>query len=188
MGVSTYNSMVLPQQPSNNVTPRTLQHNEMRVDPDDQSGDGGEESFKSLTREEAQALRARLPQVSPWRVVAAQAVAGLVMAGVSWAVAGRGEVVWSALYGALTVVLPTALLARGMSRVTGLPEVKANVAAFNFMFWEFLKIGVSVAMLAAAAKVVPDLSWPAMLITLVVCMKMNWLALLWQGRVTTTRS
>ncbi len=75
-----------------------------------------------------------------------------------------------------------------MSRVTRLPEVKANVAAFNFMFWEFLKIGVSVVMLAAATKVVPSLSWPAMLITLVVCMKMNWLALLWQGRVTTTRS
>lgn len=75
-----------------------------------------------------------------------------------------------------------------MARVSQLSEVKANVAAFNFMFWEFLKIGVSVVMLAAAAKVVPDLHWPAMLVTLVVCMKMNWLALLWQGRVTTTRS
>ena len=180
--------MVLPQQLPNNVTTRTLQHNEMRVDPDDSAVEDGEESFKSLTREEAQALRARLPQVSPWRVVAAQAVAGVVMAGASWAVAGRGEVVWSALYGAATVVVPTALLARGMSRVTRLSEVKANVAAFNFMFWEFLKIGVSVVMLAAATKVVPSLSWPAMLITLVVCMKMNWLALLWQGRVTTTRS
>jgi ATP synthase protein I len=180
--------MVLPQQLPNNVTTRTLQHNEMRVDPDDSAVEDGEESFKSLTREEAQALRARLPQVSPWRVVGAQAIAGVLMAGASWAVTGRGEVVWSALYGAATVVLPTALLARGMSRVTRLPEVKANVAAFNFMFWEFLKIGVSVVMLAAATKVVPSLSWPAMLITLVVCMKMNWLALLWQGRVNTTRS
>ena len=34
--------------------------------------------FKTLTRDEAQALRAKLPMLSPWRVVAAQAVAGLI--------------------------------------------------------------------------------------------------------------
>jgi ATP synthase protein I len=55
-------------------------------------------------------------------------------------------------------------------------------AAAGFMFWETLKIGVAVALLVIAAKVVPDLSWPALLITMVVCMKVNWLALLWRGR------
>jgi ATP synthase protein I len=30
--------------------------------------------------------------------------------------------------------------------------------------------------------VVPDLSWPALLAALTVCLSMNWLALLWQGR------
>jgi len=163
-------------------------HNGLRTDSDDGASEADETEFKSLTREEAQALRARLPLVSPWRVVAAQAVAGLVMAAACGGFIGTGAAAWSALYGAATVVVPTALLARGMARVSRLSEVKANVAAFNFMFWEFLKIGVSVVMLAAAAKVVPDLNWPAMLVTLVVCMKMNWLALLWQGRVTTTRS
>lgn len=76
-------------------------------------------------------------------------------------------------------------MVRGMNR---LRVVNASAAAFNFMFWEFMKIALTVAMLAAAVKVVPDLSWPAMLTALIVCMKMNWLALLWRGRKTITRS
>jgi ATP synthase protein I len=55
------------------------------------------------------------------------------------------------------------------------------------MFWEMLKIGVAVAMLVIAARVVRELSWPALLATMVVCMKVNWLALLWQGRVKNSR-
>jgi ATP synthase protein I len=180
--------MVLPQLLINNVNPRTPLHNGLRAGSDDGAVEADEDEFKSLTREEAQALRARLPLVSPWRVVVAEALAGLVMAAACWAVIGAGAAVWSALYGAAAVVMPTALLAHGMTRMNRLPEVKANAAAFNFMFWEFLKMGVSVAMLAAAVLIVPDLNWPAMLVTMVVCMKMNWLALLWQGRVTTTRS
>lgn len=52
------------------------------------------------------------------------------------------------------------------------------------MFWEMLKIGVAVAMLVIATKAVPDLSWPALLVTMVVCIKVNWVALLWRGRQT----
>jgi ATP synthase protein I len=37
-------------------------------------------------------------------------------------------------------------------------------------------------MLVIAAKVVPGLSWPALLLTMVVCMKVNWVALLWRAR------
>lgn len=55
-------------------------------------------------------------------------------------------------------------------------------AATGFMFWEMLKIGVAIAMLLIAARVVPNLSWPALLVTMVVCMKVNWLALLWHGQ------
>jgi ATP synthase protein I len=134
--------------------------------------------FKRLTREEAQALREKHPQVSPWRVVASQAVAGVVCAAIVWAVTQRNSAAWSALYGAAATVLPSALLARGMTR--GTRSVVAAVA--GFMFWEMLKIGVAIALLVIAAKVVPDLSWPALLITMVVCMKVNWLALLWRGR------
>jgi ATP synthase protein I len=50
------------------------------------------------------------------------------------------------------------------------------------MFWEMVKIGVAVALLAAAPRVVQGLSWPALLVAMVVCMKVNWLALLWRRR------
>ena len=134
--------------------------------------------FKTLSREEAQALRASLPQVSPWRVVAAQAVAGLQCTAIAWLVTQRSGAAWSALYGALAVALPGALLARGMTRRAG----SAVAAAAGFLFWEMLKIGVAIAMLVIAAKVVPGLSWPVLLLTMVVCMKVNWVALLWRAR------
>lgn len=134
--------------------------------------------FKTLSREEAQALRANLPQVSPWRVVAAQAVAGLLCTAITWLVTQRSGAAWSALYGALAVALPGALLARGMTRRAG----SAVAAAAGFLFWEMLKIGVAIAMLVIAAKVVPGLSWPVLLLTMVVCMKVNWVALLWRAR------
>ena len=134
--------------------------------------------FKTLSREEAQALRASIPQVSPWRVVAAQAAAGVVCGAVTWLVTERSGAAWSALYGAAAVVVPGALLARGMTRGVGSPVA----AAAGFLFWEMLKIGVAIAMLVIAARVVPDLSWPALLITMVVCIKVNWVALLWRAR------
>ena len=141
--------------------------------------DGAEqEVFKTWTREEAQAWRRVNPSPSPWRVVAVQAAAGLVCCAAVWAFTQRSEAAWSALYGVAAVVLPSALLARGMTRGTRNPLA----AAAGFMFWEMLKIGVAIAMLVIAARVVPSLSWPALLASMVVCIKVNWVALLWRGR------
>jgi ATP synthase protein I len=144
---------------------------------EDEAGEATEPPFRRLSREEAQALAKRDPSVSPWRVVAAQALAGAVCTLIA-AVWGGSGAAWSAVYGAAAVVLPNALLARGMTRRTG----NAVASAAGFMFWELLKIGVSIAMLVIAAKVVPDLSWPVLLATMVVGMKVNWFALLWRGR------
>jgi ATP synthase protein I len=137
-----------------------------------------QEAFKVWTKEEAQTWRKNNPPLSPWRVVAAQAVAGLVCCAAVWALTQRSGAVWSALYGAAAVVVPSALLARGMTRGTRNPMA----AAAGFMFWEVLKIGVAIAMLVIAARVVPNLSWPALLVTMVVCTKVNWVALVWRGR------
>lgn len=158
----------------------TLDHGDVRRARRDHTpwGSEEEEDFRRLTHEEAQRLRAGIPQVSPWRVVAAQAVAGLVCWAVIWLVTRSGGAAWSSLYGAAAVVLPSALLARGMTRGTRSPVA----AAAGFLFWEMLKIGVAVAMLVIAARVVPALSWPALLITMVVCMKVNWVALMWRAR------
>jgi ATP synthase protein I len=133
---------------------------------------------RAWSKDEAQVWRKSNPSVSPWRVVAVQAATGLVCCAVFWLITQRSEAAWSALYGAVAVVLPNALMARGMTRGTSNPMA----AAAGFMFWEMLKIGVAVAMLVIAVRVVPNLSWPALLVTMVVCIKVNWVALLWRGR------
>ena len=67
-----------------------------------------ESDFKPLTAQEAQEWRKRHPAVSVWRLVGMQAVAGVLVSLVAWAVSGEVPVAWSAGYGALAVVLPAA--------------------------------------------------------------------------------
>ena len=135
-----------------------------------------DEDFKPLTREEAQKLREASPSLSPWRVVAWQLMVGLVLAGAAWAVTGRSNVAWSALYGALAVIIPAALFARGL--MSQFSSMNAVTAGFGFFVWEAMKISVSVGMLFAAPRLVTDLDWLAMLISLMVTLKVYWLALL----------
>ena len=142
--------------------------------------------FKRLSREDAARLIAQDPTVSPWRVVAAQAAVGVVVAFAGWLVTGRQEVAWSALYGAIVVVVPAALMARGVtSRLTSLSPV---VSAVSVMLWESVKIVVSVAMLMLAPKLVRPLSWPALLAALAVCLSVYWFALIWRGRKSKSNS
>lgn len=146
----------------------------------DLEDEADKQPFKALTREEAQALMARERSVSPWRVIAVQAVVGMVMAGLLWLITRRQDWTASALYGAAAVVVPGALMARGVT--SRLSSLAPAVSAVSVMLWEFGKIAVSVAMLALAPKLVPGLSWPALLVALIVCIKVYWVALLWRGR------
>lgn len=134
--------------------------------------------FHTLTRAEAESLRARQPQVPAWWVVAAQAVVGLVGSVLAWLLSGDRAVGLSALYGAAVVVVPGALMARGMS--SRLSSVSPTGSAVSFMLWEMVKIAVSVLMLMLAPKIVQPLSWPVMLVSLMVCMQVYLLALLWR--------
>lgn len=146
----------------------------------DKEDEAASESFKRLTREEAAALRAKEPPVSPWRVVAAQVAIGVVAALAGGLLTGRSEVAWSLLYGAAVVVVPGALMARGMT--SRLSSMAPGASAVSFMLWEFVKIGVSVGMLVIANRIVQPLSWPALLVGLVVCIKVYWVALLWRRK------
>ena len=140
------------------------------------------DDFRPLTKEQAQALRAKDPPISPWRVIVVQIAVGVAVALLAVLFTGRAEMGWSALYGAATVVLPGALMARGMtSRLT---SMSPGSSAVSFMLWEMVKIAVSVLMLVLAPKLVQPLSWPALLVALVLCMKVYWLALSWRSRVT----
>ena len=139
-----------------------------------------------LTAEEARRLREKNPPVSPWWVVAGQAGVGLLAALVAWGVTGKENVGWSTGYGALAVVIPAALFARGlMSRFS---SHNAASAAAGFMVWEMVKIASTIALLAAGPKLVSDLSWPAMLVGLVLAMKVYWVALAFSPRPKTTNA
>jgi ATP synthase protein I len=139
-----------------------------------------EPPFKPLTADQARRLREQNPPVSPWWVVAGQALVGLVVALAAWALTGRQNVGWSAGYGALAVVIPAAIFARGL---TGrFSSLNAGAAAVGFMLWEMVKIASSIALMAAAPRLVPELSWPALLVGLVLTMKVYWVALLYRPR------
>lgn len=129
-----------------------------------------------MTPEQAQRLIAQNPSLSVWWVLLAQSVVGVVAAIVAGVLTGQGASAWSALYGCLAVVIPGALFARGLR--SQFSSISAVTAGFGFFVWEAVKIGVSVAMLAAAPRLVADLDWLAMLIGLIVTLKVYWLALL----------
>lgn len=148
-----------------------------------EEADGAADDFVPLSAEQAQELRVRLrqtdPVVSPWRVIAGQALTGALLAVVAWVMTGKSSVAMSVAYGALAVVIPAALFARGL--MSQFSSMNAITAGFGFFIWEMIKIAVSIVLIAMAPKLVADLDWLAMLIGLIVTMKAVWLVL-WLGR------
>lgn len=123
--------------------------------------------FTPLSADEARQWRERHPAISPWWIVGGQVAVGLLAAGVAWLFAGNQGVGWSVLYGAWAVAVPAGLYARALARGIGA----------SFLLWELVKIGLTVALLAAAPKLVPGLSWLALLVGVVLATQMYWVAL-----------
>jgi ATP synthase protein I len=140
----------------------------------------GKPAAKPLTAQEASALRARHPSVAPLRVLVVQASMGLCLTLLALRFAEGREVAWSAAYGCATVVVPGMLMARGVSARRG--RMSPGLSAVSVVSWSVVKIGVSIAMLVLAPKLIQPVSWPALLATMVLCMQVYWLALLWRGR------
>ena len=144
---------------------------------DEWDEDGAQEpEFKPLTREEAQQWRASQPEISVWRLVGVQLLVGLVSGLLGWLLTQRAPVAWSVLYGAAAVVIPSALMAYGLtsSAVSRLLAGVAQAAFAGFLLWEGVKILLAVAMLWLAPKIVPELSWLGLLAGLVLTLKVYW--------------
>jgi len=149
-------------------------------------GEASEPEFKPLTPEEAAQWRARQPVFSVWHVVGAQALMMLLAGGLSWLFTQRASVAWSVLYGGLCVLLPTALMAHGLTssawsrwrRRSASPKSSSSVGAV--FFWEGVKLVLALVMMWSAPRLVPDLSWLGLLLGLVVVLKVYWLVLLWR--------
>ena len=148
----------------------------MKTIPPETETEVEESDFKPLTAQEAEQWRSRNPPISVWKVVAGQALVGALVALVAWVLTGRASVGWSAAYGAVAVVVPAGLFARGLFRRKASSDPRA--AMLGFFGWEIAKIVLTVALLAAAPRLVPDLSWMALLVGMVVAMKTYWVALL----------
>ncbi len=147
------------------------------------------EEFKPLTREEAQQWRTRQPDDSVWRVVRWQMALAVLTALAGWALTLKPSVAWSALYGGLSIALPTALMAYGLtSNLLGrmFPGV-ARASLAGLLIWEGAKILLALAMLWSAPRWVPDLNWLALVAGLVVVLKAYALVFVMRARRTLKR-
>lgn len=133
------------------------------------------EQSRPLNAKEAQDLRRRLSSLSPWVVIAGQCLVGVAVVLLTWLVSGDGVRAWSVAYGALVVVLPAAVFARGLKNQFS--SLNVITAGFGFFLWEIVKISLSVGMLFAAPGLVDEIDWLFLLLGLFVTMKVYWLAL-----------
>lgn len=136
-----------------------------------------EEEFKPLTAEEAHAWRDRHTSLSVWWVIGTQLALAAVLATLGswfWDFASIGI---SVMYGALAVVIPAALFARGLT--SSAASVNAMTAALSFAVWQGVKLVLTVLFLALAPRVLNEVSWPALLVGMLLAIKVYWLALAW---------
>ena len=142
-----------------------------------------EEASKPLTRQEADALKRKLGGVSlqefSLNVLVWQAVVGVAIAALVWFVSGRAAVFYSALYGILCVVLPSALVARTVLKRSSpdVPKQSGGVLTKLFVL-EFAKLLVTVFLLLAAPLVLASPDWIAIVVSFVVTLKVYWVVAL----------
>ncbi|CDS52356.1 ATP synthase protein I [Polaromonas sp. CG9_12] len=151
----------------------------------EETDEAQDEGFKPLTHEEAKKIRELNPPFSLWYVWAGQVGVGIVVATLAWSLTGQARMGWSAGYGALAVIIPAGLFARGLSRQKS--ALHGNAALAGFFVWEMVKIALTVAMLLAAPRLVEGLNWLALLAGFVVTMKVYWVAM-WFGPARKNRS
>jgi ATP synthase protein I len=155
-----------------------------QVLPSEEADGDGQDDFKPLTREQAQQWRASQPHVSAWSVLKWQGVLALLAVLVAAALFRRQAVVVSVLYGAVAVMVPSGLMAWGLTKSALSRRVSGGASASLAVFfvWEGAKVLLAIALLALAPRLVPDLSWLAMVAGLVVVLKAHWLELWFRTR------
>jgi ATP synthase protein I len=132
-----------------------------------------EDDFKSLTREEALQWRNTQPTLSVWRVLMWQTLSGLLLTVLAAMLTSDPVVVKSVLYGAAAVVLPSALMAWGVTssslaqRTSGV----AQASLVNFFVWEGIKLLLVLVLLVLAPVLLDAVNWLALVAGLVVVLK-----------------
>jgi ATP synthase protein I len=142
--------------------------------------------FKPLSTQEAAAWRLKQPPLSMWRVVGWQLSATCLVGALVWWVTEEWSSVVSALYGGCAVVFPVAVMVWGMTvgRLTRLLSLFAKSSLLALVFWEGVKIVLSILMLALAPVLLKNLNWLALVAGFVLVIKMYWLALFVQSKAS----
>lgn len=143
---------------------------------------GEEEVFETLTADQARQWRERHPPLSLKRMLMLQLLAGVLVTIAAGLWSGQARVAWSAAYGAMAVLLPAALAARGMAR-WAVPGATPGAALTGLLLWEMIKLLLTVVLLLAAPGVLGNPSWLALLAGMVVVLKIYWVALWWRPGV-----
>jgi len=147
---------------------------------EDEAADG---HFKPLTPEQAAAWRKSQVRISVWQVLGCQALAGVLLGGLVAALGhwGAAKSLW---YGAAAVWLPAVLMAWGVlrGRMSRMLSVLPRGSFAALVFWEGVKVLLSVLLMVAAPWVLKQVDWLALLAGLVVVIKVNGVALWWVSR------
>ena len=111
---------------------------------------------------------------------------GLIASAIALVLTGQAIIAVSVACGALAVIIPAALFARGL--MGRFASASSANAVLSFFVWELVKIGVTVGVLLMSHRWVEGLSWPAMLVGMVVTMKVYWVALGIKRKPTTVQN
>ena len=147
---------------------------------DDEQDD---EKIPPLTRQEVELLTQKLGGVSLeaflLKVLMWQALSAVAIAVLAWLVSSSVVVVTSAFYGAMCVVLPSALVARMVIKRVR-PDVPKHSGGtlMGLVVLELVKIVVTVCFLLAAPLVLDSPQWVAIVIGFAVTLKVYWVVAL----------
>ena len=148
------------------------------------SDDGQDgEKIPPLTRKEAQLLKEKLQGVSLeaflLKLLMWQALSAIAIAALAWLVSSSAAVVTSAFYGAVCVVLPSALVARVVIKRIRPDVLKQSGGMLTgLVVLELVKILVTVCLLLAAPLVLDSPQWVAIVIGFAVTLKVYWVVAL----------
>ena len=146
-----------------------------------------EDTFKSLTKEEMDALRKAKPRnfasINSWWIVLSQVVLTLVIAGACFVFSSQDDksvYTYSALVGGLIGFLPSALF---LMRIEAAKKsVKSSPGGFlaAVVSGEFIKILATIVLFIGFALKQPDLKWIPLLVTYLATLKCYLLAWFWK--------
>ena len=148
-----------------------------------QDGELARASYQPLTRQEVQALKEKLGGVTLeafWlKVLIWQGVVGVAIAALAWLVSNEVLTGYSAFYGAMCVVLPSALVARTVIKRLKLGVLKHSGGMLVGLFVsELVKILVTLCLLLLAPVLLDSPNWIAIVVGFVVTLKVYWVVAL----------